>query len=317
MGVMYFTFGLFVGIIICQVRIKFVKKKWKSSFNEIETILQLLEESTDVIYHFDIKPEMGHRYISPALDKFLGEGVIKEAFENPFVPFELIHPEDFDHLTQKLNGTLDYSKPIIQRWKDKEGNYRWFEEYTTPIYENGELVAIQGIMRNMDEKIKLRQDLEYQINHDALTDIYNRGYFETIFSDLDGHIDTTVGIVLCDLDELKVMNDHFGHKSGDALLKETAKVLNQFSAEDTMVARIGGDEFALLAVEKTEREIEQLVQDISIGIHRHNENPLNMKIKLSIGYAFTSNSIGKMTELFSQADKNMYKDKTSRKQLLV
>lgn len=316
MGVMYFSLGLIVGIIICQVCIKFVKKKWKSSFNNKERILQLLEGSTDVIYHFDIKPDMGHRYISPALDKFLGEGIIEEAFDNPFVPLELIHPEDYDQFIKKLNGTLDYSQPIIQRWRDKEGEYRWFEEYTTPIYENGELVAIQGIMRNIDEKIKLRQDLEFQINHDALTDIYNRTFFETIFSDLDGQIDTSAGIVLCDLDELKFRNDNFGHKAGDELIQEAATLLNQFSSDDIMVARIGGDEFVLLVVEKTEKEIEHLVQDITTEIQRHNEIDSNINIKLSIGHAYTSHSLGKMTELFAQADRNMYKDKSSRKQLL-
>lgn len=317
MGVTYFSFGLIVGIIICQVYNKFVKKNWKSSFNNKETLLQLLEGSTDVIYHYDIKPEMRHRYISPALDKFLGEGIIEEAFENPFLPLEITHPEDYDNLIQKLNGTLDYSKPIIQRWRDKEGNYRWFEEYTTPIYENGELVAIQGIMRNIDDKIKLQQDLEHQLNHDVLTDIYNRAFFETIFSDLDGHVDTSVAIILCDLDELKMVNDHFGHKAGDELIKEAASLLNQFSSDDTMAARIGGDEFVILTVEKTEKEIEKLVQDIKAEIHQHNANGSSIKIKLSVGHAYTSNSIGKMTELFSQADKNMYKDKTNRKQLLI
>ncbi len=317
MGVTYFSFGLIIGVIICQVYNKFAKKNWKSSFNNKEGILQLLEGSTDVIYHFDIKPEMGHRYISPALDKFLGKGIIKEAYENPFLPLEITHPEDYDNLIQKLNGTLDYSKPIIQRWRDKEGNYRWFEEYTTPIYEKGEIVAIQGIMRNIDDKIKLQQDLEHQLNYDALTNIFNRTFFETVFSDLDRHVDTSVAIILCDLDELKQVNDHLGHKSGDALIKEVASLLKQFSSDNTMVARIGGDEFVLLTVEKTEKEIEELVQDIKTGIHQHNENVSNMNIKLSVGHAYSSNSIGKMTELFSQADKNMYKDKTSRKQSLV
>lgn len=301
---------------ICQAYIKFVKKKWKSSFRNKETTLKLLENSADVIYHYDIKPELKHRYLSPALEKYLGVGIVKQAIENPFLPFEIIHPEDYDRFIQKITGTLDYSKPVIQRWKDTEGNYRWFEEYTNPIFENGELVAIQGIMRNIDENIELRQVLEYQINHDALTDIYNRTFFETIFSDLDGQVNASVGIILCDLDDLKFRNDNFGHKAGDELIQEAARLLNQFSSEDIMVARIGGDEFVLLTVEKTEKEIEQLAQDIKTEIHKHNSDVSNMNIKLSVGHAFTSNSLGKMTELFSQADKNMYKDKTNRKQLL-
>lgn len=125
-----------------------------------------------------------------------------------------------------------------------------------------------------------------------------------------------MAIILCDLDELKFTNDNYGHREGDALIKAIAGLLNQFSAEDTVVARIGGDEFVLLVPEKNEKEIEQLVNNIFEEIDIHNESGSNKTIKMSVGYAFASNSMGLMTEIFSQADKNMYKNKIERKQLL-
>ena len=97
-----------------------------------------------------------------------------DAYRNPDICFRDVHPGDYEILRKKVMGEIDYSKSIIQRWKDKEGKYRWFEEYATPIYKNGVLVAIQGVMRNIDEKVELQEKLLYQLHHDRLTDIYNQ-----------------------------------------------------------------------------------------------------------------------------------------------
>lgn len=316
MGILYFSLGFIVAIITWRIYAKIVKGKWNKRLVNKQTIFHLIESSKDVIYHFEIKPELKFTYISPSLEKFLGNGVIEEAFEDSYEPFERIHPEDYEKLCKKVKGELDYSQILIQRWKDNEGIYRWFEEYTTPIYKNGQLIAIQGIMRNIDEKVKLQQDLEYRINHDCLTGIYNRGYFETIFTKYNEQLNMSVAIILCDLDELKYTNDNYGHKEGDALIKGTARLLNQFSSDTVTVAKVGGDEFALLVAEKTEKETEQLVENILKKIDINNEGESKIPIKISIGYAFAPNSMGKMTEIFSQADKNMYRNKTERKRLL-
>jgi diguanylate cyclase (GGDEF)-like protein len=140
---------------------------------------------------------------------------------------------------------------------------------------NSELVAIQGVLRNIDEKIKLQQDLEYRIHHDSLTHIYNREFFQKQMDKFDKQVDTSVGIILCDLDELKYMNDNFGHKEGDALIKEAAKVLNKFSSEKTIVARIGGDEFAILVADTNKEEVEKLLVDISKEIYKKYINIMN------------------------------------------
>ncbi|MED4206849.1 sensor domain-containing diguanylate cyclase [Neobacillus mesonae] len=317
MWAIYFFIGFFAAIGISQIYFQYVRIKSKKMLENQQTIFQLVEGSKDVIYHFDVKPGIKFRYISPSLDKFLGPGTIKEAFERPDAPFERIHPVDYDNLCKKISGKLDYNQILIQRWKDNEGIYRCFEEFVTPIYDKGQIVAVQGIMRNIDEKIKLQQDLEYRIYHDALTGIYNREYFENIFTKYDEEINSPIAIILCDLDELKSTNDNFGHKKGDALIKAAAELLNQFSSETITVARIGGDEFVLLIENKDEIDIEQMVNDILKEIDRYNDRRSEQLIKMSIGYSLSSYSLGHISEVFSEADKNMYKDKVRRKQLIV
>lgn len=281
---------------------------WKRKY---QTIFQLVESSKDVVYYYEV-PKMKFTYISPSIETFLGEGVIEEAELNPYAPFERVHPDDYDTLMRKVSGDMDYSEILIQRWRDNSGRYRWFEEYASPIYENGQLVVIQGIMRNIDEKVKLQQDLEYRIYHDPLTCIYNREYFDKKFEELNTY-NVPVALIVCDVDGLKYVNDHFGHRTGDELIKGVAALINQYSTEEISVARIGGDEFVIIAIYQTESQVQQLISDIRKDIEKYNANSSVYTIKMSIGYSYAFSSMEQMEGLFSRADKKMYEDKMSRK----
>jgi diguanylate cyclase (GGDEF)-like protein/PAS domain S-box-containing protein len=316
---------LSIGIIISSmfwiITMYLFFRKWKlqkeNLINSHNRFVHVVENSTDFIYYAQVYPEIKYKYLSPSAENFFGEGSIAGAYISPEVAFIDIHPDDSNILFSKIKGELDFSKGIIQRWKDKDGNYRWFEEYATPIYENGKLVALQGVLRCIDEKIELQNQLEYRLYHDNLTNLYNREYFEVIFEKYNQQINAPIAIIICDLDELKYFNDNYGHKEGDALIKETAKLLNQFSSEKIIVARLGGDEFALIFVETTMGKVKELIKHISLAIDQHNESVLNIRIKMSLGYEFANNSKGAMEGVFSQADKNMYKDKAEKKRLLV
>jgi diguanylate cyclase (GGDEF)-like protein/PAS domain S-box-containing protein len=308
---------LLIGIVILQVTIIYKNVKRNRRYKDLQSIFQLVESSKDVIYYYDVLKKQ-FKYISPALDNFLGKGAIEEAYENPYAPFERAHTDDLELLSKKIKGEIDFSQILIERWKDNSGNYRWFEEYSTPFYENGKLVFIQGIMRNIDEKIKLQKELEYRISHDSLTDIYSREYFEKKFEELDKKENVPVAIIVSDLDGLKLMNDNFGHKAGDTLIKRAAELLNQLSSETITVARIGGDEFALIVTDKSEEQIRELVAQIQNDVKKYNSiKSSEFTIEMSIGFSYSSWSVGQMEYLFSQADKNMYIDKMSKKKLFA
>lgn len=127
-------------------------------------------------------------------------------------------------------------------------------------------------------------------------------------------MDTSIAIILCDLDDLKNINDSFGHKNGDELIKEAAGLLNQFSEDGMTVARLGGDEFVLLVPGITGEELSQIVSNLVSRIDKYNQNESAIPIKLSIGCVFSQTSLGLMPDLFSQADRNMYRNKNNRKQ---
>jgi diguanylate cyclase (GGDEF)-like protein/PAS domain S-box-containing protein len=312
-----FIITSFIWIVIIVIFYRVSKVQKEELVKKHNRFVHVVENSTDFIYYAQVYPEIKYKYLSPSAENFFGEGSIAGAYISAEVAFRDIHPEDYDILIRKIKGEVDYSKGIIQRWKDKDGKYRWFEEYATPVYENGKLVALQGVLRCIDERKELENQLEYRLYHDNLTDIYNREYFETVFEIYNHQINAPVAIIICDLDELKFINDNYGHKEGDALIKETARLLSQFSSEKITVARLGGDEFAMIVVETSKDEVNELINHISMAVEVHNESDSKIRIKMSLGYEFAYNSKGFLEELFSQADKNMYKVKAEKKELLV
>ncbi|MGG3478505.1 GGDEF domain-containing protein [Peribacillus frigoritolerans] len=166
----------------------------------------------------------------------------------------------------------------------------WFEEYATPIYEKDELVAVQGIIRNIDERVKFIQDIEYQMSHDPLTNIHNRQFFDNIAAKSNLDFDTPVAMFLCDLDELKYLNDTHGHKKGDELIKAAANLLKRIFSDIAVLARVGGDEFAILLIDKSKQEGESLCELLKEEILLQNSIKKGPHISMSFGHAYRSHS---------------------------
>jgi diguanylate cyclase (GGDEF)-like protein/PAS domain S-box-containing protein len=278
-------------------------------------IFQLVERSKDIIYYCETKPVLKFSYLSPSIDSILGSGVLKRLMKDVRNSLEILHPDDMEVVSKKISGQLDYSQPIIQRWRDAEGKYKYFEEYATPIYKNGEMTAIQGVIRNIDEKMRLQEELIYKANHDSLSDLYNRGFFEKEADHLNETEDRPVAILLCDLDELKYYNDNHGHKTGDELIQETSKIFRSLQDDNLIISRIGGDEFAILIKDTKRYSPEEVKKIILQKIASYNRFSSTIKIMISIGFASSPTSIGKMNELYTSADKQMYEEKRKKKRV--
>ncbi|WP_243270033.1 GGDEF domain-containing protein [Thermanaerosceptrum fracticalcis] len=86
---------------------------------------------------------------------------------------------------------------------------------------------------------------QYLSLHDALTGLYNRAYFQEIMRTLEKGPIQPVGMIICDVDGLKLINDTLGHEIGDSLLITTAEIISTALGTQGIAARIGGDEFAI------------------------------------------------------------------------
>lgn len=137
-----------------------------------------------------------------------------------------------------------------------------------PMLLNGRKYLIESFV-DISERKRIEEQLVYLSLHDPLTGLYNRAYFEEEMRRLEGGRFARVGIIVCDVDGLKLVNDTLGHGAGDNLLRAAAQVLEECFREGDVVARIGGDKFAVLlpsggktAVESSCRRIGEPFPDI-------------------------------------------------------
>ena len=133
----------------------------------------------------------------------------------------------------------------------KDGSEYWVEKSAAPIFISGDVITgVVMIFRDVTGQKILREEVEHhRASHDHLTGLLNRREFDRMLLEMfESSISTGVAHVLCciDLDQFKLINDSCGHFAGDTLLKEVSAVLTQTVRAKDLVARIGGDEFALL-----------------------------------------------------------------------
>lgn len=171
---------------------------------------------------------------------------------------------------------------------------------------------ILAIIRDITEQKKI-QSLIYELGvKDSLTNVYNRNYFERIINDID--IDNeNYGVLICDVDALKLVNDTFGHHVGDEYLKTISSILRSHFVEDELIARIGGDEFAVIIPNSSLEELEMHKQEIKKRLLAQEKEYSFLDTNISVGYAFKNSKDVLVHDLIKEADREMYREKTQHK----
>lgn len=167
------------------------------------------------------------------------------------------------------------------------------------------------------QRRKAEDQLKYLSLHDPLTGLYNRAYFEEEMRRLDLERISSVGMIMCDVDGLKLVNDIMGHKTGDGLLMVISGIIRDACRKGDLVARLGGDEFAVLLPNISQADLDSICHRIKHTIHNYNaENP-ELPLSISIGHTMRSDDSVSITNLFKEADNIMYRQKLDNHDLLI
>lgn len=194
------------------------------------------------------------------------------------------------------------------------GNRRWVRITATVESENNIPVRIFGMKQDITEQKILMDRTKYLAEFDLMTGLANRSQFQAKLSLLCENYSERKSfgaLLLIDLDGFKKVNDTLGHSVGDEALKEVASRLRYACREADMVARIGGDEFAVLAGQSfTTHSIERLAQEITDIVRQ----PLfacgpSLALGASVGIAFMDTCSA--SEIFNKADKALYAAKAA------
>lgn len=201
----------------------------------------------------------------------------------------------------------------ILKIKSKSGEEKHVEFRVNSIDDDYLLVNLMDV----SQRIARKKEIEYLSFHDELTSLYNRRYFENEMERLDESRNYPISIIIGDLDNLKDVNDNFGHLMGDDYLKRSASILEELMRSEDIIARIGGDEFAILLPETAAEEAAIICKRIEEKFSEMNskENfPIDFKI--SLGSATTASNKEKLVSIYNRADQNMYKNKGRKKRIM-
>lgn len=170
------------------------------------------------------------------------------------------------------------------------------------------LGGLVGTILDITERKQTEEKLRYMSTHDPLTGLYNRAYFQEELERLELGRQFPVSIVVSDIDKLKCVNDNLGHAAGDDLITRAALMLKgAFRAED-VVARIGGDEFAVLLPTADAAVVEEALARVMSKIDASNTPDVSFALSMSFGAA-TASKGDRLEETLKLADKRMYQHK--------
>lgn len=165
----------------------------------------------------------------------------------------------------------------------------------------------------LEEKLRgEKAQLEYNNKYDELTGLYSRYYFEKKLEELCEKNCYPISIIYADMNNLKLMNDVFGHHHGDLILEKVGKLMLAEAKSSYIIGRLGGDEFNIVIPYAKEKEAEEYCKRIEQGCHSMKEYMLPPSI--AMGWRTMESSNERLKDIIRQADKIMYNTKVKIKQ---
>jgi diguanylate cyclase (GGDEF)-like protein/PAS domain S-box-containing protein len=242
---------------------------------------------------------------------FTGRSLLQEMGEAWMVG---IHPDDAARVARVYKNSFRSRKAFETEFRLRryDGVFRWVIDSGRPFFDlEGKFSGFIGTCLDITEQKELEEKLREMSQHDGLTQLYNRSYFEEELARTERGRSYPVTILMVDVDELKRTNDTLGHPEGDKLLLRTAEVLGTvFRPEDT-VARIGGDEFAIIIPQVDAAEAQKIVNRLRTRLEEHNQSYPDWPLRLSVGTA-TAMKGTPLARVLGEADERMYEDKLAK-----
>lgn len=190
--------------------------------------------------------------------------------------------------------------------------------------ENGELVKISGLIKDISDRKQVQEKLYRFATYDEMTGVYNRRVgIEFLNQELKKmrRGKTFLSICYIDINDLKNVNDNFGHDAGDNLIKFIIQDIKSAMRESDILSRLGGDEFLLIFPDCRLNEVKSIWKRVEESLKERNaKDDIEYNISASYGFAETdSENALSSDEIIQIADKRMYdhkrRTKTERKKL--
>jgi diguanylate cyclase (GGDEF)-like protein/PAS domain S-box-containing protein len=218
-----------------------------------ERFRALTEQSTDIIFIAD--PSGQIKYASPSIHAVLA--VHEDSLVGTNM-MDLVHPDDFAKTMSMGRRSVAYRQNSIVEFRLRHTDGRWlyFECVVRNLIQHKNIGGIVYNARDITERKHAQEELLFNATHDVLTGLPNRAVFlgrlQSVVDRMKRHPHQAAAVLFIDIDDFKVVNDCYGHATGDILIKEVSDRLRACMRSGGTIARMGGDEFTVLVEDVTD-----------------------------------------------------------------
>lgn len=288
-------------------------RKTEEALRENEEKYRSLVESTeDFIYLVD----KNYKYLFVNKKCLSGLGVSEDQIIGKTYG-DFHSPEETKEFVEETNMVFDTGKSVQHEYQSiRDGGY-FFRTLSPVKSPDGKTIAVSVISKNITELKRLEEELRLLSLTDELTRLYNRRGFLTLAEQqlkMAKRLKIETFMLYTDLDNLKWINDSFGHKEGDLALIAIAKILRATCRDSDIIARIGGDEFAVFPVGTTEAFASTITTRLQNNLEIYNTKE-NRSYNLSLSVGITRCDVESdysIQDFLVQADKLMYEQKRQK-----
>ena len=291
------------------------RKNIEKRNEEYRTLLEKLPNQVPgVLYQYRLHPD-GRSYFPYASENIweIYELHPKDVLKDASNVFKRIHPDDL----KAVQDSIQESFKELTIWQAEYRvvlptlGERWVSGISKPEKLEDGSVLWHGYISDITDKKAKEEQVRSASYHDYLTKVANRKYFQEQLTFYDQKRFYPLGILFVDMNGLKLINDAFGMNAGNDALIACASILNRVKRKEDFLARIGGDEFAILSPNTNDEQINRLKHDIKKSMAR--ERIRDIHLSVSVGYEIKEKDPHLIREVLMMAENNMYKNKVITK----
>ncbi len=244
-------------------------------------------------------------YINPVFRKVLNQSD-KEIINRKLITF--VYQKDKTKVANLLRGKYKKDKVNNQEIRiiDNQDYLKWLSLNFSQIKFNNKK-SILVTAQNITEEKENQRQIKFMNYHDKLTGLYNRNYLEEEIKRLNTRRQHPISVIMGDVNGLKLVNDAFGHQTGNQLLKSIAEAFKSVCRKEDIIARWGGDEFVVLLPQTSLENARKISERIRKFCAEADETPI--KLSIALGVAQIKDIKQSYEEVFQKAEDKMYRNK--------